>query len=115
MLLSRHYIDGPVGLGVNYGLGTWYEDVLIKQRMRSMFKEALHDQYSPTEVLRLAPEKLLFAEKPRKPMDEDDPRADEHHVAPPKGSTKESLPPIHRPHDPIHGYPVTRHVYGSLP
>jgi len=36
MILSRIYIDGPIGLGVNYRLGAWRAEVLLKHRMEQI-------------------------------------------------------------------------------
>lgn len=38
-ILSRTYIDGPVGLGVNYRLGAWRNEVLLKHRIEEMEEE----------------------------------------------------------------------------
>lgn len=36
MVLSKLYVEGPTGLGVNYRLGTWRAEVLLKQKMREI-------------------------------------------------------------------------------
>jgi len=41
MILSRIYIDGPIGLGVNYRLGAWRSEVLLKHRIEEMEEELL--------------------------------------------------------------------------
>lgn len=41
MILSRIYIDGPVGLGVNYRLGAWRAEVLLKHRIEEMEEEII--------------------------------------------------------------------------
>lgn len=41
MILSRIYIDGPIGLGVNYRLGAWRAEVLLKHRIEEMEEELL--------------------------------------------------------------------------
>jgi hypothetical protein len=42
MILSRIYIDGPVGLGVNYRLGAWRAEVLLKHRIEQMEDELIY-------------------------------------------------------------------------
>lgn len=42
MILSRIYTDGPVGLGVNYRLGAWRAEVLLKHRIEEMEEDLLY-------------------------------------------------------------------------
>lgn len=39
MLLSRIYTEGPIGLGVNYRLGVWRAEVLLKHRIEELEDE----------------------------------------------------------------------------
>lgn len=53
MILSRMYLDGPIGLGVNYRLGAWRAEVLLKHRIEEMESE------------------LLFGDKHNHPLDKE--------------------------------------------
>lgn len=41
MILSRIYTDGPCGLGVNYRLGAWRAEVLLKHKIEEMEEEII--------------------------------------------------------------------------
>lgn len=41
MQLSRLYTDGPIGLGVNYRLGVWRAEVLLKHRIEELMEDEL--------------------------------------------------------------------------
>lgn len=57
LMVAMHYIDGPVGLGVNYRVGTWRGNILAKESMLHM----LNKDAESTRNFRPPPEKAYGA------------------------------------------------------